>query len=99
MVIYNDSIVYDRTTAYSLLINVLGSSVDADEFIQLLGIDYDFDQKLQAANSSADDYERLCDAYHSVVCEAINIIDDALDKPRLTNARRILSQVRSALEW
>lgn len=99
MLVINDAVVYDRHTAMDVLIRLVGSRIEADEFVRLLGVDDCLDQKLESAVESADEYERLCDSYHSAVCEAVNIIDDALEKQRLSNARKILAQVRNALEW
>lgn len=99
MIIYKGFIIDDRGSAYDFLKVLFGSRVEVDEFIRLLGVDICFDQKIEALNDKADEYERLCDAYHSIVCEAINIIDEALEKPRLNNARGILKQIRSTFDW
>lgn len=99
MIIYKGLVIDDRGSAYDFLKMLFGSRVEVDEFIRLLGVDICFDQKLEALNDKADEYESLCDAYHSVVCEAINIIDEALEKPRLNNARGILKRIRSTFDW
>lgn len=45
-----------------------------------------------------DNWELIADDYYNAISSAINLIDEQLEKPRLSNARKLLEEVKNQLE-
>lgn len=65
----------------------------------LLGTEYtDLASAADADTVRGDNWELIADGYYNAIVSAINIIDEALEKPRLTRSRETLKEVKNQLE-
>ena len=98
----NGMFAYNHESALDLVLNLnLGLSVDEIKELArlLLGTEYtDLVSAADADTVRGDNWELIADGYYNAMVSAINIIDDALEKPRLTKSRETLEQVRNQLE-
>lgn len=98
----NGMFAYNHESALDLMLGLdLGLSVDEIKELArlLLGTEYtDLVSAADADTVRGDDWELIADGYYNAIASAINIIDDALEKPRLTKSRETLEEVKNQLE-
>lgn len=98
----NGMFAYNHESALDLMLG-LGMGLGVDEIKELarliLGDEYtDLVSAADANTVRGDNWELIADCYYNAMVSAINIIDEALEKPRLTRSRETLEEVKNQLE-
>lgn len=98
----NGMFAYNHESALDLMLG-LGMGLGVDEIKELarllLGAEYtDLVSAADVDTVRGDNWELIADGYYNAIVSAINIIDDALEKPRLTRSRETLEEVKNQLE-
>lgn len=90
---------YNHESALELAFDAGLNIEEARELARMiLGEEYTELQNQAAGKVTGEDWELIADGYYNAIASAINIIDDALDKPRLTRSRETLEEVKNQLE-
>lgn len=91
---------YNHESALDIMLNHGVSVDDAKEFARML-LGEEYRELVIAADENTvrgDNWELIADGYYNAIVSAINLIDEALDKPRITKARETFEQVKNQLE-
>lgn len=98
--IINGEVIYSRLSARDFMETLGVDWRDAQELARFILADYvdDLEYQVSSLERSKREHELSADAYHQQIVSAINLIDDALDKPRISNARATLRDVKNQLE-
>lgn len=100
MVTFPDGrVAYNRESA----LDILGDyGLAEDDIIELAALVLESElttlyNQVQDARKG-DNWELIADDYYNAISSAINLIDEQLEKPRLSNARKLLEEVKNQLE-
>lgn len=95
----NGTFIYSHDSAIEA-IRDLGLSIEDARELAIMILGEELTELQEKANGvvRGDNWELIADGYYNAIASAINIIDEALDKPRLTKARETLEEVKNQLD-
>lgn len=98
----NGMLAYNHESALDLMLGLdLGLSVDEIKELARLLLGTEYTDLVSAADANTvrgDNWELIADGYYNAIVSAVNLIDDALAKPRLTRSRETMEEIKNQLE-
>ena len=96
MIFRENGYAYSEATAKQLLLNCGFDAFDIEELSTLIAGDKI--AKLEQEAHGGDDYERIADAYHWQIDDAVCMIDEFLEAECITKPREKLEALKNTLE-